>query len=457
MPFTVEIFLLAVLGSLVGSMINWAIYQWAITQHRPISPWMKPRPDLVGAEDAAKLNALEPRTFRDFIPVFGWFRLRRDASTVEEWKGLWIRPLLVEIAWIVGLPLFYWWQTHGGLIDLDPFTSLGATDASPTGRFAGFAQTWFWLHASLIALMFIATFIDFDERMIPDYVTVPGTILALLVSVIFVNSRLPFVVPSMTPGVFELEIIDFATPAKPGPWYLGTSGLLTCLAIYATWIWGLLPKTIPSGDFRLGIFGWVKMILASIVRPPRKGQCDIRISSRQMHFMTKAYFGLLVLGCVVISVGWGMIGAPQKLGLVSSFLGLAIAGGLIWGIRIVGSYMLAQEAMGFGDVTLMCMVGAVIGWQASLVGFVYSIVFAMVGVVILLISRSENHLPFGPYLCMGSLLALLRWPSVLTEFGVFFKMGPFLLLAFGGSLILMAFLLPMVRWIKETALGVETE
>lgn len=176
-----------------------------------------------------------------------------------------------------------------------------------------------------------------------------------------------------------------------------------------------------------------------------------------MFGVTKCYLLLLVVGLLMLLGAWNLLGAQAKVSLVSAFLGMGIAGGLIWGIRIVGSFALGQQAMGFGDVTLMFMIGAFLGWQASLVGFVYSIMFAVVLAIILFVITKKSYLAFGPYLCMGALLALIRWPAVWKEFDPIFWMGPLLLVAFGGSLILMAILLPLIRWLKESLLGLEAE
>ena len=457
MPFVVSILLLAVLGAFVGALVNWAIYQWAITMHRPISPWMKRRPDRVSPEDGEKLKQLAPRTLADRIPVFGWFRLRRDENIRNIWgKNCWVRPLLIEITWVIGLPLFYWWQLSGGLIGVDPATKLVAPDAA---AYPSLATTWFCLHSVLIALMFIATFIDFDEQMIPDNVTVPGTLLALLSATVFTSSRLPEIVP--TPAMlWKLLIIDFASPPTPnaGAWLLGSTGLLSCLLIFTIWVWGLLPKLIPSRDFRLGLFGSLKITFATILRPKRRSQCDIRTKPRRMFGLTKAYLVMWLLGVLLLIVAWlGLLGPVQKLSLISAFIGLAVSGGLIWGIRIVARMALGQEAMGFGDVTLMCMVGAFLGWQASIVGFIYSILFALVLAIVLFVMTKKSYLAFGPYLCMGTLLALLRWPSVWREFNAVFWLGPILLIPLAASLVAMAVLLPIVRWGKEKAFGVDME
>lgn len=455
MPFPIQISLLAILGAIVGAFINWAIYQWAICQHRPISPFMKPRPDLLREiADKEKLKQLGPRSGLDFVPILGWFRLRRDASILG--KGCWVRPLLIEVTWAIGLPLFFLWQHNGGLTAVDPATGLAAASAA---KFASWATTWFWLHAILIALMFIATFIDFDERMIPDQVTVPGTIIGLVAAVIFPWSRLPWL-SSSAALLPSLENINFASPPPevPGPWTTTSIGLVACLAIFIVWVLALLPKIIPLREFKLGIVGNIKIMLASIMRPARKTVCDLRTSKRSMSMMTRIYLGILLIGIILIPVAWtGWMGPEQKISLVSSFIGLGIAGGLIWGIRIVAGLALGQEAMGFGDVTLMCMIGAFLGWQASLAGFVYSIIFAFVLAIILFVITKKSYLAFGPYLCMGSLMALLRWPAVLKEFDHVFFLGPILLLFFGGSLVMMAVLLPLIRWLKESMLGVEEE
>ena len=448
MPLPIQILLLAVLGAAAAAFINWAIYRWAIYQHRPISPFMKPRPEnLSDPADAEKLSRLEPRTFLDYLPILGWFRLRRDGEILGKWA--WVRPLLIEISWMVGLPLFFLWQHGGGLVGGD-LTKVMTTPLTPP-PFGTLANTWFWLHAILIALMFIATFIDFDEQMIPDQVTVPGTIIALLVAAIWPLSRLPIT----TPGVFGMQFIDFGSPNPVGAWHLGIGGLATCLAIFAVWIWGLLPKIIPPREFGLGIVGSIKIMLASIIRRPRKSSCEIRTQPRRMYGMTKLYILLLFLGIALLLGFWGTLSGLQKLSLVSSFIGLGIAGGLIWGIRIVGGLALGQQAMGFGDVTLMCMIGAFLGWQASLAGFVYSIFFALILAIILFVITRKSYLAFGPYLCMGALMAMFRWPAVWAGFEPIFWMGPLLLIAFGGSLLLMAILLPLIRWLKESTLGPE--
>lgn len=452
MPLLVQITLLGVLGAITGSMVNWAIYQWAVWQHRPISPFMKPRPDKVWEEeDLEKLASLEPRTGADFIPIYGWTRLRRDASVFG--KGCWVRPMLIEISWLVGLPLFFLWQTNGGLFGHAPSTAAVGSAAMLTSSMT----FWFWLHTILIALMFIATFIDFDEQMIPDHVTVWGALIGLLAAAFFPESRLPLAIPTAAPNVFDLALVHYASPNKIETWHTGAYGIATCAGIFTVWIWALLPKIVPPREFRLGIIGSLKITLASMSRPRRKNDCELRTKPRKIFGLTRLYLLLLIVGLVGLVCCWLFFFSPiQKESLVSSFIGLAVGGGIIWGIRIVGGLVLGQQAMGFGDVTLMCMIGAFLGWQAALVGFVYSIAFAFVVALLLFIITRKSYLAFGPYLCMGALTAMLFWPAVWANFYRTFKLGPLLLALFTGCLILMAVLLPLVRWLKESLIGAES-
>src|SRR6185295_3432257 len=45
-------------------------------------------------------------------------------------------------------------------------------------------------------------------------------------------------------------------------------------------------------------------------------------------------------------------------GILHSLCGLAIGGCIVWAVRISGTLALKKEAMGFGDVTLLAMIGA---------------------------------------------------------------------------------------------------
>jgi hypothetical protein len=53
--------------------------------------------------------------------------------------------------------------------------------------------------------------------------------------------------------------------------------------------------------------------------------------------------------------------------LLTALVGMATGGLLVWFFRIVFGWVLAEEANGFGDGTLKAVIGAFLGWQATLI------------------------------------------------------------------------------------------
>ncbi|MGI6455481.1 MAG: prepilin peptidase [bacterium] len=96
--------------------------------------------------------------------------------------------------------------------------------------------------------------------------------------------------------------------------------------------------------------------------------------------------------------------------------GIVIAGGVIWLIRIIGSWVFQQEAMGFGDVKLMAYIGGFIGWDLALLSiFLASFAGSIVGLSLKFSGRMEKygHLPFGPYLALGAYLSMIYGPPII--------------------------------------------
>ena len=77
-----------------------------------------------------------------------------------------------------------------------------------------------------------------------------------------------------------------------------------------------------------------------------------------------------------------------------------------WGFRLIAK----KEGMGYGDFKLLAALGAWVGWQVlPFIVVVSAGVGAIVGGIVLWLSRRgmETRIPFGPYLALGGLAALL--------------------------------------------------
>jgi leader peptidase (prepilin peptidase) / N-methyltransferase len=96
--------------------------------------------------------------------------------------------------------------------------------------------------------------------------------------------------------------------------------------------------------------------------------------------------------------------------LLSASLGAFIGGGLIWGLRAVYFYVRGIEGMGLGDIKMMAISGAFLGWR-GVIGVM--LISSMLGVVagIVLALRGEQGLktalPYGVCLGIASLIVML--------------------------------------------------
>ena len=97
-------------------------------------------------------------------------------------------------------------------------------------------------------------------------------------------------------------------------------------------------------------------------------------------------------------------------GMLSSVIGAIVGAGMLLAIRWVWWQIKRVDAMGLGDVKMLAMVGAFLGWQQVwLVLLFASLTGAAVGIVLTIAqSRSmQSRLPFGTFLAVAAFLASL--------------------------------------------------
>lgn len=103
----------------------------------------------------------------------------------------------------------------------------------------------------------------------------------------------------------------------------------------------------------------------------------------------------------------------RGMSLLQSFLGVVVGGGILWLLGIIGDFIFKKESMGGGDVKLLAMIGAFLGWQMALLVLpLASVLGAVVGVIIK-IRTKESAIAFGPYLAMGAVVSLFWGQEIL--------------------------------------------
>lgn len=131
--------------------------------------------------------------------------------------------------------------------------------------------------------------------------------------------------------------------------------------------------------------------------------------------------------------------------LAWSIAGLLAGGVLTAIVRSISSRMLGQEAMGFGDVTLMAMIGSVLGWQAVLATFAVAPLTGLLIAVIGYLFFGKTYLPYGPCLAAAALLVLFGWSAIWAETRLFFSDPVAIAIILGSALAALVLLLGAIR------------
>lgn len=96
-------------------------------------------------------------------------------------------------------------------------------------------------------------------------------------------------------------------------------------------------------------------------------------------------------------------------GLVWSLCGLLTGAGLMAVLRVSASRILGCPAVGLGDVTLMAMIGAFLGWQPTLCAMVMAPLAGLVLGTGVRIVSGRSFVAFGPYLAAAAVVVLFSW------------------------------------------------
>ena len=313
--------------------------------------------------------------FRRNIPLFSWLALRGKCATCG--GRIAFRYFAVELLTAL-LFLWAWVQCDQGRVWLLVFP--------------------LWI---LIGLLVAATFIDIDHFIIPDEITVGGTVAGVLLS---------FALPEMM-GVDSHR-----------------AGLLWS-AIGAVTGYGLLWAVVEAGKLAFGkrkltfdppvAFQWTR----------HEDDAEFQVGDDTLRwseiFSRENDRLLMEAGEVRIDDCPLEGGAPEATlrffynrvllpGKEAEPVALDTIEAIVGKVRKI---VIPREAMGFGDVKFIACIGAFLGWKAVLFTIVAaSALGSIVGIALLLLGRREasGRIPFGPYLAVGALLWLFTGPALIA-------------------------------------------
>ena len=323
-----------------------------------------------------------------------------------------------QIPWHANLPLVTWIVQRGKCANcgapiaaryvlvelLTGLLFLGAwlrVMHSPVGQLSG---AWVMVLPlfTFIALLVVATFIDFEHYIIPDEITLGGAVAGVLFSA---------AIPVLHQETSHLQgVLMSLLGAAAG------FGLLWLVSVLGKMAFG--KKTLEWTEPRA--FTW----------KIEGERAKMTIGGEEMWwdelFSTEKDW--LVMDCARLEVDGKTFenievrsqyerleieGVPYDLNAVKEFTGT------------VRRISFKRDAMGFGDVKFMACIGAFLGWKAVLFTVMAaSVIGALIGGLTIVIGRREwsAKIPFGPYLSLGALLWLFAGPELLTLW-VNFSMG----------------------------------
>ncbi len=102
--------------------------------------------------------------------------------------------------------------------------------------------------------------------------------------------------------------------------------------------------------------------------------------------------------------------------LLERVIGALAGAGFLYLVLLYGGAVYGQDAMGEGDLNLIALVGAFLGWKGVVVTILLGCLSgSVVGLALIGLRRlrRREHMPFGPFLALGALVALF-WGDALV-------------------------------------------
>lgn len=392
------------LGACAAALANYCVDALGWTARRR-SPW---RRIIERRAAASRCRVLT------LIPVAGWLfqawiqRNSQGEASLEfsagrESKNFWIRPFLTELFFAI----FVAWRF---CCARDASYSIGAAWIS---RIVELIFYWLLLCASLV---------DLDDYIIPDWITVPGTILGLFFSAAFRSATI------LSPTYFPLDLIGEASTTS---FKAFVSSLRSATSLcdwfdartfyevaWTIWCFALLDRRFY---WRFG----VRKAFAIFFRRLRRSPLTPVIT-----LIWSVGLGVFCLFAVKFSSAPAApSGSPSPPDFLAySFLGLLVGMGIIWGVRAIGGVSLGTEAMGFGDVIFLGMIGAYIGWQGTIAVFFIAPFFGLVFGAARRLFAKERQIPYGPFLALASAVYVVFRKPIFDAFAPLFNDPIFLLI-----------------------------
>ncbi|HBB95405.1 MAG TPA: prepilin peptidase [Blastocatellia bacterium] len=110
--------------------------------------------------------------------------------------------------------------------------------------------------------------------------------------------------------------------------------------------------------------------------------------------------------------------------IIGAVIGALAGGGSLWLMGFLWEKLRGVEAMGFGDVKMMLMVGAFLGWRLTILTILLGALTGSIAGIVVMYRRGRNMqmmLPFGIFLGIGSIVSLLFGARIIAWYASQFR------------------------------------
>jgi len=125
-------------------------------------------------------------------------------------------------------------------------------------------------------------------------------------------------------------------------------------------------------------------------------------------------------------IGVGIIASLilPKITFFNSLIGVLLGGGSLFIVGTLYQWFFKREGMGGGDVKLLAMIGAFLGWKAVILTILLSSLIGSITGIIIMVLKGKDFkyaIPFGPFLSLGAVISLfygeeiIRWYLYLNK------------------------------------------
>lgn len=122
---------------------------------------------------------------------------------------------------------------------------------------------------------------------------------------------------------------------------------------------------------------------------------------------------------IVVGIAASLVFPP---GVASALIGAGGGALLLWAVGEGVGRLLGKDALGFGDVKMIAMIGAFLGWQLALVSlFLASVIGSVVGLAVVAVKGRDYLIPLGTFLAVGGLTSAFVGPDVLSWYLGFYR------------------------------------